>query len=1224
MMKGTKTRSLLHFVHKTSKNTQTRQAPRRGVVFAAALLAWSLFLGGCQQILLEKPKPLPEGTGMLSVSFSGAGQSGQSGRTMLAIDPEFTRYELYVSTNSDGSNPKVYSSGADFFQVSLSNGTYQVSAAGYTGDNITGRTWDIAAKAIKYESVTIINGTQSVMPLKLYPYMEDAVYGTVHFSLNWAVGQIPALGELLIESMGEEGNWDPIPISFINKPLTAGSRRGTILLIQRETGLVQQSGYLNLPPGEYRLTASVTMDGPNPAVSRSDIAHVFSNLVTPAAFFYNTGDLLVSGIGNDEGSGFITRFNFTQTPGAVSIIGSNPGPDGTRLIMVMVPPGTNLARLTPTVECAEGAYITSPPPLPDLGPDGKPLWALGDYSRPTSWTAAGRNGVTQQYTVVVTEAAPGDCAITDIAFRETRLESAPNIDQSAGTITVVVPYGTLAAHPNYSLTPVFSYIGMEVRLADSAGNDTPLSGPVQFGAAGRDFRVYAQDGHAKLYTVTIQEAASNEAEITKFVFDGYSDPDRWGQITQPTNPPDNNNGTITVTLPYGTNLGSLKPLITYKGRLSPASGVEQNFNVPVVYTVTSEDKSITRTYTVYVSAGSANTDTGIFDFVVTNVPRAKVVIGTKPRSDGKIPIVVSVPYATSPLTSDGSKTDLLKLIPRITLSSNSSKFVDTEGNVISPPNGTTDVIPFGNQDDYQEAVYRVTALAGNTQDYVVVVARDVHYYYVSASGNDRDPDQYNGGSESIPFKTLAHAVYQAVKHNVDHIYVIGTLNDTSEGGAWEDTSATVMGEDGIFRTSGAPVVAGGGSVFNLKGTGRNGTAAWAVYITGIGTNAVLQGASNKRVISITGGGRIIFDNITIRGGGGTGNSYSGNGGGIYVAEDSAVVWKSGVISDNRARSGGGVYVDNSEFEFMTGSIANNNAAGSTAPTGFTGNTPSPVIEGGGGVYVYGENSMFWLANGEIVNNTAAGSGGGVLVNGSVVPNSPSQDTMPHNFIMSGGSVAGNGSSGSVWPHGGGGVFVAKGSFEMMSGQITNNSATRQGGGVFVWSRALFYMDGDSSVTNNYGVGSAKAICSRGITTMRGRAQADSSYIWNYSKGSWNNGVGDEFTLMEGARISAMVLAFADDPQDNRNYINLIYPFATGTDPVTTIDLESRLNTNGAFSITATIDGDWLNRYLIKNGGNPIPQNILNRFLLGTFTSGGPSKSVATEHILEATGKLAVK
>jgi hypothetical protein len=71
--------------------------------------------------------------------------------------------------------------------------------------------------------------------------------------------------------------------------------------------------------------------------------------------------------------------------------------------------------------------------------------------------------------------------------------------------------------------------------------------------------------------------------------------------------------------------------------------VEQNFSIPVDYTVTSWSGTASKKYTVTVTTKPANADTGIFDFVITNVPKAKVVIGTKPRADGKIPIVIQVP-----------------------------------------------------------------------------------------------------------------------------------------------------------------------------------------------------------------------------------------------------------------------------------------------------------------------------------------------------------------------------------------------------------------------------------------------------------------------------------------------------------------------------------------------------------------------------------------------------
>jgi hypothetical protein len=1212
-----------------------------GPVFAVFILAAaSLFLaGGCAQLLGKPEAPAGGGTGNLVVVFAGSEEFRSTdqadlspARTMLATDPSFTRYELYVRPNPEtGSGSKTYSSNAGSFQLELSAGSYELSGAGFTGDKPVARTWELAEKSDTWEPVTI-SGTPVTAMLVLNPYMDDEIYGTLQYSLSWdSVGQIPAKAELLVEQYNDNGTpddpgddaWNPIPISLMNESVTSGSQQGTIVLLRRETGLVKQTGYLSLPPGEYRLTTTVAMDNPYPPVSRTDIAHIFSNLTTPAAFSYGAGDLSVTNPGMDTGSGFITRFNFSQTPGAVSVVGTSPGPDGTRLIMVMVPPGTDLTRLTPVVECASGAQVTSP--APSFDSDGKPFWTSGDYSRPTSWTAAGLNGVTQQYTVVVTEAAEGDCSIVDVAFEETGLMQPPDIDQTAGAITVIVPNGTGTGYPNYELTPVISWLGSKIELlnADNTVSDTWSPGQkTEFGSAqSRKFRVYARSGAEKDYTVTIVEAANGDREITRFIIDGY--PDCTAVITDSSGVTPVETGTITVTLPYGVSLVNLKPLIQYKGKtLDPAAGVEQDFSAPKYYTVTAANGN-KRTYTVTVDNNHPNTDAGIFDFVITNVPKAKVVIGTKPRADGKIPIIVSVPYATAPFItptpSDGPKTDLKQLIPKITLS-------NPDGSSISPnPDGAADVIPFGNQNDYQEAVYTVTAQAGNTQDYVVVAARDVQYYYVKATGDDRDPDQYNGGSESTPFKTLAYAVYQAVKHNVDHIYVIGTLNDSSEGGAYEDTSTTETGNNGAFQPSGAPSVAGGGSVFNLKGAGRDNGTARRIYITGAGSNAVLQGAADKRVISVTGGAHITFDNITIQNGGGT--SYAGNGGGLYIGGNSTVIWKSGGVTGNTAVSGGGVYVDDSEFDLLAGTVSGNTAAGGAVTRAdFEKNTIGAAsITGGGGVYVNGENSLFWLAEAAIANNTTNGSGGGVLVNGSAIPDNP--DAAPHNFIMSAGTISGNISKGGVWPHGGGGIFVAKGVFEMINGRITGNQSVRQGGGVFVWSRSLFYMDGGSSVTGNIGVGSSRAICSRGITTMRGKAQADKVYIWNYAKGSWNNGSGDEFTMMEGARITGLELAFADDPKDNRNYVNILQSyggfFTSGTDPITTIGLESRLTSAGAFDKNATIDGDWLGKYLIRNAAGTIPEGIVKRFFISNYINGVETAGL-TAYKLDGYGKLAKK
>jgi hypothetical protein len=218
---------------------------------------------------------------------------------------------------------------------------------------------------------------------------------------------------------------------------------------------------------------------------------------------------------------------------------------------------------------------------------------------------------------------------------------------------------------------------------------------------------------------------------------------------------------------------------------------------------------------------------------------------------------------------------------------------------------------------------------------------------------------------------------------------------------------------------------------------------------------------------------------------------------------------------------------------------------------------------------------------------------------------------------------------------------------MLNGEITLNNSNRQGGGVFVWSRAFFIMDGNSSVTANIGVGSSKAICNRGITTMRGNSRADAVYIWNFAKpplvisnvpvpGNWNNGNGDEFTLMGGARISGVALAFADDPQprNGRNYINIVEEggqFFTGSDLIATVDLESRLNDDGSFNQSATVDADWIavpDTYIIKNAGQTLPSDqiaVLKRFTLGTFTYGrSPAIALRNQYQLSNSGQLARK
>ena len=99
------------------------------------------------------------------------------------------------------------------------------------------------------------------------------------------------------------------------------------------------------------------------------------------------------------------------------------------------------------------------------------------------------------------------------------------------------------------------------------------------------------------------KAKSSEKSITSFSFEGI---DLKGNELI-----DNNGHTITAMVPNGTNLTSLTPIISVadSAKISPDSGVVQNFTNPILYTVTAQDGSF-QNYTVTVKKLTGSEDNG--------------------------------------------------------------------------------------------------------------------------------------------------------------------------------------------------------------------------------------------------------------------------------------------------------------------------------------------------------------------------------------------------------------------------------------------------------------------------------------------------------------------------------------------------------------------------------------------------------------------------------------
>lgn len=112
--------------------------------------------------------------------------------------------------------------------------------------------------------------------------------------------------------------------------------------------------------------------------------------------------------------------------------------------------------------------------------------------------------------------------------------------------------------------------------------------------------------------------ATTTGKIGAFVVNGVS-----GTV-------DNTTGLITVTLPNGTDLTSLAPVITISGAksISPASGATVNLSSPVTYTLTLEDGT-TKTYTVRAYVEGPSKSDQLWNDMLNNVDGSPDHSGSK-------------------------------------------------------------------------------------------------------------------------------------------------------------------------------------------------------------------------------------------------------------------------------------------------------------------------------------------------------------------------------------------------------------------------------------------------------------------------------------------------------------------------------------------------------------------------------------------------------------------
>jgi len=320
--------------------------------------------------------------------------------------------------------------------------------------------------------------------------------------------------------------------------------------------------------------------------------------------------------------------------------------EANKTISFTLPVDTDVTKLKPSVTISEGAAVS---PATDT---------QVDFTNPVEYTVTAEDGSTAKYTATANVNKRSDKAIT--LFTVNGVEA--TIDEANKTISFTLPAGT-------DLTKLVTiFLVSEGASANPASGQTDFTNPVEY-------TVTAEDGSTAKYTATANVTKRSGKAITKFTANNVN-----GIIDETAK-------TIKLSLPAGTNVTTLSPVITISdgAQVSPVSGVAQNFTNPVVYTVTAEDGS-TQKYTVTIEVAKSSAK-AITKFVVNGV-------------DATINETAKTVSYTLP--AGVSNTALTPIV-----------YV-SEGASLSP--GTGMQVDFTNP-----VIYTVTAEDGSTQKYTVTI-----------------------------------------------------------------------------------------------------------------------------------------------------------------------------------------------------------------------------------------------------------------------------------------------------------------------------------------------------------------------------------------------------------------------------------------------------------------------------------------------------------------------
>ena len=298
----------------------------------------------------------------------------------------------------------------------------------------------------------------------------------------------------------------------------------------------------------------------------------------------------------------------------------------------------------------------------------RPAYSLGhaDVSlRVTVTKNSATSGSRTVETVKVIKAPNTANEMTDFAIAESEASSV-----NGTTITITMPnnYNISALVPSFTLSDnaIVKVGGVKQISGSTAVNFTD--------GVAKKYVVTSASGDEHYYEVTVNVAKNTAKDITSFSFTAANNAALDADVTGTLG-----NGTVSISVPWGTSVTSLNPTIEVSDEASikPTSGTTRDFTNPVNYTVTAEDASI-KNYSVTVNVEDITDDVAVAEAVKNLQALGDAAISYK-DSDDKNSVTKNINLATT--------SDFVNYGTTISWSSNSSSYISDDNNgTVTRPN----------------------------------------------------------------------------------------------------------------------------------------------------------------------------------------------------------------------------------------------------------------------------------------------------------------------------------------------------------------------------------------------------------------------------------------------------------------------------------------------------------------------------------------------------------